>query len=362
MAENTEASKEKAMKRLLLIINTIILGIGLCGGPLILRLYFLHGGNRVWLSSFLQTAAFPVLFLPLIISYIIRRRSFSASPNGTKPKPFNMKLPLFLASSLVGLFLGLDDYLYSYGVARLPVSTSSLLVATQLAFTAIFAFFMVKQKFTAYTVNAVFLLCLGSGVLAMHASGDRPAGESNKQYVMGFVMTSLAAILYGFILPLLELVYKKCKQDVTFSLVLEIQLVMCLVATLFCLVGMIINNDFKVIPREARNFDLGETTYYVVLVAGALMWQLGFIGSLGVIYCASSLLSGILTAMCVPITEVLAVLIYKEKFKAEKGVSLVLALWGFISYFYGEFKQVKKIQSEPTAEIDLPQNHSVFDP
>ncbi|CAL0328305.1 unnamed protein product [Lupinus luteus] len=59
-------------------------------------------------------------------------------------------------------------------------------------------------------------------VLAMHSSGDRPAEESTKTYVMGFIMTLLAAVLYGIILLLVELVYK-IKQEITFATVLEIQ-------------------------------------------------------------------------------------------------------------------------------------------
>ncbi|OIW01536.1 hypothetical protein TanjilG_19462 [Lupinus angustifolius] len=358
MAEGIDAEKERSMKRILLIVNIIILAIGVCGGPLILRLYFIHGGSRVWLSSTLQTAGFPIILLPLTIAYIIRRRDFysTTTTNAEKPKMVNMKLPLFLASSFVGLLLGVDDYLYSYGVARLPVSTSALIVASQLAFTAIFAFFMVKQKFTAFSINAVFLLTLASGVLALNSSGDRPAGESNKQYLLGFIMTLLAAMLYGFVLPLVELVYKKTNQDITFAVVLEIQFVMSLAATIFSVIGM------TVISREARNYGLGETTYYVVLVVSAIIWQLGFLGSLGVIYCASSLLSGIMVAVSVPITEVLAIIFYKEKFKAEKGVSLVLAAWGFVSYFYGEYKQAKRIPNEPIPEPELAQNHSVLEP
>ncbi|CAL0299713.1 unnamed protein product [Lupinus luteus] len=361
MPENREEEKARTMKRILLIVNSIILIIGACGGPLILRLYFLHGGSRVWLSSFLQTAGFPVIALPLAITYITRRRSFSATGDGKKPKIINIKFPLFAASSFIGLLVGADDYLYSYGVDRLPVSTSSLIIASQLAFTAIFAFFMVKQKFTAFSINAIFLLTLASGVLAMHSSGDRPAGESTKAYVMGFIMTLLAAVLYGIILPLVELVYK-IKQEITFATVLEIQFVMSLVATIVCAIGMIINKDFKAIPREARNFGLGETTYYVLLVASAIIWQFNFLGFIGVIYCATSLFSGIMLALSVPITEILAVIFYKESFKAEKGVSLVLAVWGFVSYFYGEYKIAKKIKSEPNPETELPQNHSVLEP
>lgn len=111
---------------------------------------------------------------------------------------------------------------------------------------AAFAFLLVKQKFTSFSINAIVLLTLGAGVLALHSSSDRPEGESKKEYILGFVLTLAAAALYGFILPLVELTYQKARQAIDYMLVMEIQMVMCLFATLFCTVGMFINNDFQV--------------------------------------------------------------------------------------------------------------------
>ncbi|PWA64744.1 hypothetical protein CTI12_AA335050 [Artemisia annua] len=330
------AKVSPAAKKTLLILNCILLSIGNCGGPLIMRLYFVHGGHRVWLSSFLETAGWPFIVLILIVLFFIRRKS------NTKTTIIYMRPRLFFATAFIGIITGLDDYLYAYGVKRLPVSTSALIIASQLGFTAFFAYILVKLKFTPYSINAVVLLTVGAGVLALHTSSDRPKGESKKEYMLGFIMTLAAALLYGFILPLIELTYNKAKQAITYTLVLEIQMVMCLFATIFCTVGMIVNNDFKVIPREATEYGLGETNYYTILCASALIWQCFFLGAIGVIFCASSLLSGIIIAVLLPVTETLAVVFFKEKFQAEKGVSLVLSLWGFASYFYGEYKSTKK--------------------
>ncbi|KAJ7958954.1 Purine permease [Quillaja saponaria] len=351
MAE-TEAQVSKTMKKSLLIVNCFILVIGNCCGPLIMRLYFLHGGKRVWLSSFLQTAGFPVILLFLFICYFYRKQHGDDDHSSTI---IFMKPPLFVASAVLGIMTGFDDYLYAYGVARLPVSTSSLIIAAQLVFIAGFAFLLVKQKFTSYSINAVVLLTIGAAVLGLHTSGDRPAGESKKDYLFGFFMTVGAAALYGFILPSVELTYNKARQAITYTLVLEIQLVLCVFATLFCTIGMLINNDFKVIPREARQFELGESMYYLVAVSSAIIWQGFFLGSIGVVFCASSLLSGILISVLLPVTEILAVIIFKEKFQAEKGVSLALSLWGFVSYFYGEMKQSKKKSKNHKSETELPQ-------
>ncbi|XP_023884836.1 purine permease 3-like [Quercus suber] len=346
-----EAQGNPALNKVLLILSCILLSIG-GGGPLIMRLYFIHGGKRVWLSSWLQTGGWPIILFPLMITYFNRR-----AKQGTSTKLFFMKPPLFIASAVIGILTGFVDYLYSYGVARLPVSTSSLIIASQLAFTAAFAFLLVKQKFTSYSINAVVLLNIGAGVLALHTSNDRPSGETNKEYFSGFFMTLGASALYGFVLPLVELTYKKAKQAITYSLVMEIQMVISLFATILCTIGMLINKDFQAIPREARAFELGETKYYVVIVVNAIVCQCFFMGTVGIIFCASSLLSGILIAVLLPVTEILAVIFYREKFQAEKGVALALSLWGFVSYFYGEIKddrKKKQILVETQVAQDIP--------
>ncbi|KAL8458199.1 hypothetical protein ACS0TY_035914 [Phlomoides rotata] len=325
-----------AMKTTFLLINVLILAVGNCGGPLIMRLYFLRGGTRIWFSSWLETGGWPIILLPLLFNYTRRRKSTPTTPF------FLMQPRVFVAAAVIGTLTGLDDYLYAYGVAKLPVSTSALIIASQLAFTAVFAFLMVKQKFTAYSINAVVLLTLGALVLGLHTNGDRPKGETNKQYFMGFFMTLAAAVLYGFVLPLVELMYKKAKQAITYTLVLEIQMVLCIFATAFCTVGMLVNKDFQAIPREAKAYELGATRYYVVAAFSAIIWQGFFLGAIGVIFYSSSLLSATVITVLLPVTEVLAVIFYHEKFQAEKGISLFLSLWGFISYMLGEIKQNKK--------------------
>lgn len=344
-----EVQLSSNMRKALLVLNCVILSIGNCGGPLVMRLYFVRGGERIWFSSWLETAGWPLILVPLIITYVHRR-----TKQGSHAKLFFMKPPLFVASAVIGVLTGLDDYFYAYGIAKLPVSTSALIIASQLAFTAAFAFLLVKQKFTSYSVNAIFLLSIGAGVLALHSSSDRPANESNKEYYLGFVMTLAAAALYGFILPLVELTYKKAKQAITYSLVMEIQMVMCFFATVFCTVGMLVNNDFQAIPKEAKKYELGEAKYYLVVVWNGIIMQCFFLGAIGVIFCASSLVAGIVITVLLPVTEILAVIFFDEKFQAEKGVSLALSLWGFVSYFYGEMKDSKK-KKNPTPETELPQ-------
>lgn len=228
----------------LVIINCIILAIGNCGGPLIMRLYFNNGGKRIWFSSFLETAGFPVIFIPLLFSYLNRRRR---NNNGNENISFFLiKHRLLMATLLVGILSGFDNYLYAYGIAYLPVSTAALIIASQLAFIAIFSYFMVNHKFTPFTINAVVLLTVGAAVLGMHTETDKPVHETHKQYVFGFLMTVAAAVMYAFILPLVELAYQKAKQPITYTLVLEVQLILCFLASFVSLIGMFVAGDFKV--------------------------------------------------------------------------------------------------------------------
>ncbi|XP_055960061.1 purine permease 3-like [Mercurialis annua] len=334
---NEEEKMTNTHKKFLLIANVAMLAIGNCGGPLIQRLYFLKGGKGVWFSCFLQTAGWPFFIIPLSVSYIYRR-----AKNGDRTKSYYITPRLFIACAVIGVLTGLDDFLAAYGVSLLPVSTSALIIATQLGFTAAFAYILVKQKFTPFTVNAIFLLSIGAVVLVLHASSDRPAHETSGQYFLGFFMTLGASILYGFVLPLIELTYKKAKQTITYTLVMEMQMIISLFATAFCSIGMLLHNDFQAIPREASEFELGKAKYYIVIICNAVFWQFFFMGAVGVVFCGSSLLSGIIIATLLPLTETLAVLFYHESLRVEKGISLVLSLWGFMFYFYGELQQNKK--------------------
>lgn len=109
------------------------------------------------------------------------------------------------------------------------------------------------------------------------------------------------------------------------------------------------------IPREGREFGLGETKYYVILGFSALIWQCFFMGAIGVIFCASSLLSAVLITVLLPVIEILGVIFYREKFGSEKGVALALSLWGFASYIYGErLTQKQQMENQIAGAKQIP--------
>nr|AVF19619.1 PUP3 [Cymbidium hybrid cultivar] len=336
----------KLKRFILLFLNVLLLLISGSGAPLVIRVYFLHGGNRKWFSGFLQTAGFPLLLAPMFFPFLRRRRADN--------RLFLLTPRLLLFCTILGLLTGIDDYLYSYGLSFLPVSTASLLISMQLGFTAIFAFFIVKQKFNSFAINAVVLLTFGAVVVGVHSNGDRPDGESKAKYYLGFVMTLTAGVLNGLILPLVELMYKHAKQNVTYALIVEMQFIIGFSATGFCAVGMVLNKDFQAISREGKHYGLGEAAYYLVVIFTAVLGQFFFLGLVGTIKYSSAMLGGIVIAVCIPITEVLAVFFFHEKFDGEKGVALALSLWGTASYFYGEYKEHSKSETNVTESQLLP--------
>ncbi|KAM0896305.1 hypothetical protein ACQ4PT_023282 [Festuca glaucescens] len=174
-----------------LVVSFLLMVVGSASSLLLLRAYFLHGGNRKWFSSLLQTAGCPLLLAPLCASFISRRRCSATTP------VFLMSPQLQATSVGVGLMTGLISLLYAYGTAYLSVSTSSILSSTQLAFTAVFALLLVRQWFTPFSVNAVVLLSVGAVMLGMNAGGDRPTGVSRAQHSAGFAIMLGAAACTG---------------------------------------------------------------------------------------------------------------------------------------------------------------------
>ena len=94
----------------------------------------------------------------------------------------------------------------------------------------------------------------------------------------------------------------------------------------------------QAIPGEARQSELGQPGYYLLLVGTAAVYQCFCLGIIGAIYYGSALLAGVIITVLLPVTEVLAVVFFHEPFSGTKGVALGLSLWGLASYFYGEVR------------------------
>ena len=239
-----EREKGKTLKTLALLVSIILLVVGVQGAPLLTRIYFLHGGARIWVTSFVQFAAFPIV-LPFIYGahYRSQQRETSAIYLSGKIKA---------ASVVLGLIGAFNSWVYSYGVMAVPISTGTLLLATQIIFTGLFAFLRVRQKFTAFSVNAVVLLVIGIVLLGVQSSSDRPPGDSAKKYLYGFFALIAAAVLLGSTFPLTQWVYVKFKQNSSLSTILEMQIITSITGTVFCAVAMAINYDYRVREKKEK--------------------------------------------------------------------------------------------------------------
>lgn len=170
------------------------------------RLYYDRGGNSKWLATLVQLIGFPIL----IPFYFLKHNPKPTTTTTLQTTPKQPSLPMlaFVYCS-IGSLLALDCYLYSVGLLYLPVSTYSLICATQLAFNALFSFFLNGQKFTPYITNSLVLLTISSTLLVFQSDSEKPKGVSKVKYIVGFVCTVAASAGYGLVLSLTQLAFRK---------------------------------------------------------------------------------------------------------------------------------------------------------
>jgi len=311
----------------LLIINYLLLFVGSISSSLLSKYYFIHKGSSKWVSTWVQCAGFPLLLIPIFLPYLF---------NLTKRKPFTDFTPKMLTLSIfVGIMLGFNNLLISWGVAYLPVSTSALLLSSQLVFNLILSAIIVKQKITFSNLNCVILLTLSSIILALNSSSERPKGLTKKEYFIGFFCTLGAGLLFALYLPVMEKVYKKVY---CYEMVMEMQLIMEIAATVLATVGMAWDGGFKEMKRESEEvFDKGSRVYWVTVMANVVTWQFCFMGTAGMVFLTSSLTGGICMTALLSMNVLGGVVVYRDAFGGLKAVSTVLCMWGFCSYVYGMY-------------------------
>ncbi|KAF3790856.1 Purine permease 3 [Nymphaea thermarum] len=324
---------------LLVSANYISLSVGNASATLLAKFYFMHGGSRRWVSTLIQSAGFPLLFIPWAIAYCL-------NPSSTY-RPFSCFSPrVLLCTVLLGLLLGFDNFLFAWGISYIPVSISALLLSSQLAFTALFSRLIVKQPMNFPTLNCIFVLTFSSALVGSSGSHERPAGVSNFHYVLGVLCTIGAACFFGLYLPLLQLLNdylrEKKKVAMSFMQVLETQIVILAIATVFSCVGMLVGGDFGKLKTESEEFDLGQVKYWLCLVFGAVSWQMALVGIAGMTFLASSLVSGICVTALIPAGVLAPWVFFHEGLNSDKVFAAVMSMWGFSSYLFGEYKQKQK--------------------
>ncbi|TQD94845.1 hypothetical protein C1H46_019545, partial [Malus baccata] len=259
----------------LVVLNVFFLIVGQTAAVLLGRFYYDQGGNSKWLATLVQTAAFPVLLIPL---YFLP----SSKDHATTSNPPSIKV-LALVYFSIGVLLAGDNMMYSVGLLYLSASTYSLICATQLAFNAVFSYFINSQKFTMLILNSVIIVSFSAALIAVNDDSGGPTGVSKGKYILGFICTIGASALYSLLLSLMQLSFQKVLKRETFSVVLEMQIYTALVASCAATVGLFASGEWRSLHGEMVNYGKGRVSYVMTLVWTAVALEGCFVGGVGVI-------------------------------------------------------------------------------
>lgn len=331
----------------LVAINICFLLIGQIVAVLLGRFYYDQGGNSKWMATLVQTIGFPILFIP----YILFRSSKESSTTSTT----SFSLPvIFLMYVVIGVLIAGDNMLYSVGLLYLSASTYSLICATQLAFNAVFSFFINSQKFTALIFNSVVVLSLSASLLAVNDDdSDKPSGVTSRKYALGFMATLSASALYAFLLSIMQLSFQKVIKKETFSVVLELQIYTSFFATCVSSIGLFASGEWRTLGGEMDGFGKGGFAYVMTLVWTAVAWQVCSVGVVGLIFVVSSLFSNVISTLSLALTPLAALIVFHDKMNAVKIIAMLLGLWGFCTYIYQNYLDdlEKRKQTDATGEV-----------
>ncbi|XP_058734851.1 probable purine permease 11 [Vicia villosa] len=318
----------------------VFLLVGQSAATLLGRLYYDKGGNSKWMATFVQSAGFPIL-LPLYFNFT----HINHPSEKTKPK-FTRLVSLYI---FFGLLLAGDNLMYSYGLLYLSLSTYSLLCATQLAFNAVFSFFLNSQKFTAFIFNSVVLLTMSAALLALNSDSDGDSTNLPKdKQILGFIFTLGASAAFSLYLSLVQLSFDKVIKSETFYAILNMQVYPSFVATCACVVGLFASGEWKGLHKEMKEYEKGKVSYIMTLLWTAVAWQVSSIGMIGLVLDVSSLFSNVIGTMVLPLAPILAVTFFHDKVNGVKFIALMLAIWGFLSYIYQHYLDDKKAKANKT--------------
>ncbi|XP_042504001.1 probable purine permease 11 isoform X1 [Macadamia integrifolia] len=326
---------------LMVSVNIFFLIVGQTAAVLLGRFYYDQGGNSKWMATLVQTAAFPILFIPL---FILSSQDSSTTTKTTVSTQLSVTTLTLLYVSL-GVLLAGDNMMYSTGLLYLSASTYSLVCASQLAFNAVFAFYINSQKFTSLILNSVVILSLSSALIGVHSDSTEPAGVSRGKYILGFLCTLGASAIYSLLLSLMQLSFQKVLKRETFSVVLEMQIYTSFVATCACIVGLFASGEWRSLKGEMDGFGKGRVSYVMTLVWTAVAWQVSSVGVVGLIFVVSSLFSNVISTLALALGPIAAVIFFHDKMDGVMVVAMLMAFWGFASYLYQQYIDDSKLKA-----------------
>lgn len=341
------AHHRKYMIRCLRIaLYTIVCISCATSASLLTRLYYEKGGTSKWVGTLVQVVGFPIL-LPYYL-FISQRPKDSSSSTATaaavETNPSSL-LSVVCVYVYLGLLMSANAYLYSVGFQYLPVSIVSLISASQLAFNAFFSYFLNSQKFTPYIINSLLLLTISSILLVVNNGSERPPDVSKRKYAIGLVCTILAAATYGLMLASQQMAFRKVLKTPSFKTVMDLAVYQSLVATVATSVGFFASGDWKLLRTEMDGYALGKASYVMTLFWTSVTWQVSIFSGVGLVFEVSALFCNVTAGLALPIIPIAAVIIFHDEMSGVKGISMVLAIWGVVSYAYQQYLDDHKLNN-----------------
>ncbi|XP_074318784.1 putative purine permease 11 [Silene latifolia] len=278
---------------LLMGLNVVFLVAGPTAAVILGRFYYDQGGSTTFMSTFVQTAGFSILFVPLLL--------LPPSPGSPTPSDTLSGKYVCLIYTALGVLLAVDNYLYSMGLLYLSASAYSLICATQLVSNAIFAFFINSQKFAQ--------LILIVTLLGVYRDSDAPEG----------------------------LTFVKALKKETFGVVLEMQIYTSIVASVASVAGLIVSGQLSSLLEEMDNFHAGKVSYVMTLVWTDVCWQVASVGVVGLIFLVPSLFSNVISTVALAVAPIASVIVFHDKMNDVKIIAMLLALFGFACYIYQNY-------------------------
>ncbi|KAG6419309.1 hypothetical protein SASPL_121526 [Salvia splendens] len=226
--------------------------------------------------------------------------------------------------------------LYSVGLMYLPLSTFSLICATQLGFNALFSNLINAQKLSPTALNSVFLLTLSSVLLALQPGAATEAAPRGK-YAAGFACTLGGAAGYTLVQSSEQLAYGKVLRRQTVKEIMDVIFYEPMAASLVLVSGLFGSGEWRQLKGEVEGFEMGKAGYAAVVVGSAVAWQVFGVGMVALIIKISAVFGNVVSAVGVGVVPVVAVVVFKDEMSGVKVVALLLALWGSLSYVYHHF-------------------------
>ncbi|GLU13938.1 hypothetical protein SLE2022_305410 [Rubroshorea leprosula] len=348
--EKIEIPTGRRNRLLRIALYTVFVLAGQSVAILLGRLYFQEGGGSIWVATLVQVTGFPIL----IPYYFLNLSNTRILDKPIETEKSSLKWVIFVYVSL-GLLVAGICFMYAVGIQKLPVSTVTLISASQLGFNAFFSYFLNSQKFTPFIINSLVLLTVSSVLLVFQPDSAKAAGISKEEYTVGFLCTMGGTAGTGLLLALQQVVFRKVIKGQTFKTIVDLSFYQAFFATVFATVGFFASGDWKGVKAEMEGYKLGKVSYVMTLVWTAVGWQMFDMGAIALIFEVSALFCNAISVVVFPMVPIIAIFVFHDKFDGIKVISMVLAIWGIVSYVYQHYLEDRKSKKEAEFASEVPE-------